>query len=187
MASTGLVDLFVVYQFIRRLATPFKKWKAYETGVIDERGNILVKPNDRNREQNEAFKVFDVMILKLKRLLEKIPFGKTRLASYAAALYLVKEDWESKTEQEILSESNDKLADYIKLYKLEDFGRMMEEMPTMNAGSGNIAGMGYGGPNDVKVTKKKQKSYKQMNKIEAEKYHSGVKSYVNQRFQNWMV
>lgn len=187
MAATGVVDLFVVYQFIRRLATPFKKWQAYKTGVIDERGEILVKEVDRTIEQQRSFKIFDVMILKLKRILEKIPFGKTRLASYAAALYLVKEGWENKSETEILSESNDGLADYIKLFKLEDFGKMMEEMPTMNAGSGNIAGMGYNGADDVKVSKKKQKSYKQMNKVEAEKYHTGVKTYVNQRFQNWMV
>ena len=43
MASTGVVDLSVVYQFIRRLATPFIKWEAYKTGVINERGDIILK------------------------------------------------------------------------------------------------------------------------------------------------
>ena len=100
MARTGAVDLFVVYQFIRRLATPFNKWEAYKTGVIDDRGNIKVKPKDRDQKQNQSFKVFDVMILKLKRILEKIPFGRTKLASYAAALYLIKENWEEKDEQQ---------------------------------------------------------------------------------------
>ncbi len=32
------------------------------------------------------------MILKLKRVLEKLPFGKNKLASYAAALFLLKEE-----------------------------------------------------------------------------------------------
>ena len=117
MASTSVVDLFVVYQFIRRLATPFNKWDAYKKGVIDERGNIILKPNERDRQQKDSFKIFDVMILKLKRLLEKIPGGKTRLASYAAALYLVKEDWEHKTEEQVLLESNEQYLDYIRLYK----------------------------------------------------------------------
>ena len=76
MASTSVVDLFVVYQFIKRLATPFNKWDAYKSGVIDERGNILVKPGMRDKKQLDSFKIFDVMILKLKRLLEKIPGGK---------------------------------------------------------------------------------------------------------------
>ena len=72
MARTSAVDMFVVYQFIRRLATPFKKWEGYKTGVIDDKGNILVKPKDRTPAQNRSFKVFDVMILKLKKLLESI-------------------------------------------------------------------------------------------------------------------
>lgn len=187
MASTSAVDLFVVYQFIKRLATPFNKWAAFTSGVIDERGNIVVPPNERSTEQQKTFKIFDVMILKLKRLLEKLPFGKTRLASYAAALYLVKEDWENKSEQQILNESNQQFADYIRLYRLENYTSMLDEMPTMSAGSGAIAGMGVGGPDDVKVPQTKRLKYKFKNKQEAEDYHSGLKSYINQRFQNWMV
>lgn len=183
MASTGVVDLFVVYQFIKRLATPFNKWDAYKTGVIDERGNILIKPGMRDKPQLDSFKIFDVMILKLKRLLEKIPGGKTRLASYAAALYLVKEDWESKTEQEILTESNDAYVDYIRLYRLDNYKRALEEMPTNAAGSGNVAGMGVNGPDDVKVSKT---SYKKKNKKDAEDYHAGIKAYINQRFNGVM-
>jgi len=187
MASTSAIDLFVVYQFIKRLATPFNKWAAYETGVIDERGNIIVPSSQRDIPQQKSFKVFDVMILKLKRLLEKLPFGKTRLASYAAALYLVKEDWENKTEQQILSESNEHFADYIRLYRLENYSRMLDEMPTVSAGSGAVAGMGVNGPDDVKVTNTKRLKYKLKNKQEAEDYHAGLKTYINQRFQNWMV
>ena len=180
MARTSAVDLFVVYQFIRRLATPFKKWDAYKTGVIDDRGEILIKPRDRDANQNNSFKVFDVMVLKLKRLLEKIPGGKTRLASYAAALWLIKEDWENKTEEEILSENNDSYIDYLRLYKLENYGKMLEDAPTNSAGAGAIAGMGYNGINDIKV--KKKKKYKIQNRLDAEQYHQGVKAYVNQKF-----
>lgn len=183
MARTGAVDLFVVYQFIRRLATPFNKWEAYKTGVIDDRGNIKVKPRDRDAKQNQSFKVFDVMILKLKRILEKIPFGRTKLASYAAALYLVKENWEEKDEQQILSESSEDFADYIRIYRLENYKKAIdEEMPTNSAGAGNVAGMGIGGPNDVKVTRKARKKYKEQNKIDAANYHGGIQHYVNQRF-----
>ena len=186
MARTSAVDLFVVYQFIRRLATPFNKWDAYKSGVIDERGNIITPKNKRDSQQNKSFQVFDVMILKLRRILEKIPFGKTRLASYASALYLVKEDWESMTEGEILTESDDKIIDYIRLYRLENYGKMLEDAPTNSAGAGNIAGMGYNGPNDVKVSPKGKKKYKLQNKIDAENYHSGVKAYINQKFNGLM-
>ena len=182
MARTSAVDMFVVYQFIRRLATPFNKWDAYKTGVIDDRGNIKVKPKDRTPEQRRSFKVFDVMITKLKRLLEKIPGGRSRLASYAAALYLIKEDWGSKTEQQILSESNQDFTDYIRIYRLDNYKRALEEMPTNSMGAGNIAGAGVNGPDDVKMTKKARKRYKTQNKIDAANYHGGLQHYVNMRF-----
>ena len=33
-----IVDLFLVFQFIKRLSTPFKEWDAYKLGIIDETG-----------------------------------------------------------------------------------------------------------------------------------------------------
>jgi hypothetical protein len=88
-----VVDLYLVYSFIKRLITPFDKWEAYKEGVIDEKGNILVKRKDFTRiAQRQSFGIFDQMILNLKKLLAKLPFGSTRLASYAAALWLIKEE-----------------------------------------------------------------------------------------------
>ena len=182
MAKTSAVDMFVVYQFIRRLATPFNKWDAYKTGVIDDRGNIKVKPRDRTPAQNRSFKVFDVMILKLKKIMEKVPFGRSRLASYAAALYLIKEEWDQKTEEQILSESAEDFTDYIRIYRLDNYKRALEEMPTNAMGSGAIAGGGVNGPDDVKMAKKARKKYKTQNKIDAANYHGGLQHYVNMRF-----
>ena len=174
--------MFMIYQFIKRLATPFNKWEAFKTGVIDARGNIKIIERRRTTKQKQSFKIFDLLVLRLKKLLEKIPGGKTRLASYAAALMLIKEDWENKTEQEILHESNDTFIDYLRLYKLDTYNRALEEMPTVNMGSGNIAGGGVNGPDDVKVAKKARKQYKQQNKEDAENYHMGIQTYVNQKF-----
>ena len=103
-----LVDLYVVYRILRKLTTPFDKWDAYKTGVIDASGNILKKSKDRltNVEQ-KSFNKFDLMILKLKKLLEKLPGGKTKFASYAAALLLIKEGEEIGDNDELLSERLD--------------------------------------------------------------------------------
>lgn len=157
-----IVDLFLVYQFIRRLATPFDKWEAYKLGIIDEKGNILIKKKDYTKaEQRKAFGVFDLMILKLKRLLAKVPGGSTRLASYAAALYLIKE-WnhfskesmltENVTEEELeksLSIFNDRYVNYIQLAenvnkKINTKPELEEEIPLNSVGSGNIAGFDAG-------------------------------------------
>jgi len=50
-----VVDLFLVYQFIRRLATPFDKWDAYKEGIIDDKGKVLIKKKDfTNSRQRKA-------------------------------------------------------------------------------------------------------------------------------------
>jgi len=87
-----VVDLFLVYQFIRRLATPFEKWDAYKEGIIDKNGKVLIKSKDLNtKKQRAAWRIFDRMIANLKKLLAKVPGGSSKLASYAAALFLIRE------------------------------------------------------------------------------------------------
>jgi hypothetical protein len=99
-----IVDLFLVYQFIRRLVTPFKEWDAYKLGIIDDKGNVLIKKkNFKNAQQTKAFGIFDRLVLNLKKLLEKVPGGSSRLASYAAALWLIKEH-KYFTENSLLTE-----------------------------------------------------------------------------------
>ena len=94
----NLVDLYLVYRILRLFTTPFAEWDAYKSGVIDAEGNIIVDSDKRTPAQDDSFTKFDLLILKLKRVLEKLPFGKTRLASYAAALFLLKEEKNIKEE-----------------------------------------------------------------------------------------
>ena len=121
-----IVDLFLVYQFIRRLATPFNKWDAFKQGIIDDKGQILIKKKDRDATQKKAFGVFDVMVTNIKKLLAKVPGGGSKLASYAAALFLIKE-YNAFSDESILNEDltdeqleeslllfNDRYVNYIK-------------------------------------------------------------------------
>lgn len=112
-----VVDLFLVYQFIRRLATPFNKWKAYDLGVIDDKGEVLIKKKDRDSTQRKAWGIFDRMIANLKKLLAKVPGGGSKLASYAAALYLIKE-WNHFSDESMLNEdiSDEQLDESILLF-----------------------------------------------------------------------
>ena len=45
----------------------------------------------------------------------------------------------------------------------------------MNAGDGNVAGLGVNGPDDVKV-KKKKKDYKMQNRVDAVKINAQYQS-----------
>jgi len=164
--ATGVMDLYKVYEFLKRLATPFEKWPAYKEGIIDKEGNILIKKNDRNTlDQKKAFQIFDLMVLKLKKLVGKIPGGKTKIANYAAALWLIKEgvDWDDKTEEDVLNEDiSERFLEYVHEVnnrKFETFYKTVsnEEAPANAAGSGAVAGMGANGPSDVKVTSRTTK------------------------------
>lgn len=108
------VDVFILYSIIRRLSTPFKKWKMYELGVIDEEGNFLVDKAQRTKEQLNSYSYFDILILNLKKMLAKLPGGSTRIASFAAALYLIREGYHVTNDKQvkILVENFD-LEDYI--------------------------------------------------------------------------
>ena len=85
----GAVDLFITYKFIRLLTTKWNKTDAYKEGVIDAKGKLLVKGADQTSAQKKAYTVFDKLVFNLKRILEKVPFGKSQIASYAAALFLL--------------------------------------------------------------------------------------------------
>jgi hypothetical protein len=89
--AKGVVDLAAIYMFLKRLVTPFEQWDAYKTGLIDKDGKVIVDKADRTPEQIKSFGYFDRLVANLKKLLGKIPGGKTRIASFAAALLLLRE------------------------------------------------------------------------------------------------
>ena len=159
-----LVDLFLVYQMIKRLATPFEKWDAYELGIIDDKGMPLKKRKDLlTVKERDAWGLYDVMIAKIKRLIEKVPGGATRLGSYAAALWLIKEG-KNHTDAEMLNEETlyKELEDYIRY--VEENYEFDEDAPTNAVGGGAIAGLGVGPDGEPGLTKKQMDKYKKKNK-----------------------
>ena len=91
MASTA-IDAFITFRFLKLLVTPFNKTEAYKLGIIDERGKVLKKYRTLERiEERQAYTILHRLVFNIKKLIEKVPGGKSRLASYAAALFLIKE------------------------------------------------------------------------------------------------
>jgi hypothetical protein len=85
-------DLFYTYKFIRLLTTPWKDTAAFELGIIDNNGKLLTKPSDfKTNEQKDAYTFFDRLVFNIKRLLEKVPGGSSKIATYGAALFLLRE------------------------------------------------------------------------------------------------
>ena len=93
------IDSLIVFRFLKLLVTPFDETKAYELGIIDERGNNLRKANKLNtEEERESYTILHRLVFNIKKLIEKVPGGKTKLGSYAAALFLIKEHTKDKLE-----------------------------------------------------------------------------------------
>jgi len=98
-------DLVYTFRFLTLLTTPFDKSKAFESGIIDADGKRNKDFNTNTIEDRDAFKNFYTpfhrLVFNVKRLMAKAPGGKTRVASYAAALYLIKENY-NVSEKKIL-------------------------------------------------------------------------------------
>ena len=143
--AKGVVDLFLIYQFIKRLVTPFNKWDAYKAGVIDQDGKVILPKKDRTPEQNKSWGYYDIMIANLKKLLAKVPGGRTRLASYAAALLLLREqDERFLNDASYLYEELEKEMKMLRENSSKDFSdlrTMMEDAPA-NATGAAVAGTG---------------------------------------------
>ena len=88
------IDLFVTYRFLKLLVTPWKKQEAYKLGIIDANGKSLKKSRDLGLEsEREAFTLLHRLVFNCKRIMSKIPFVRSQLGTYAAALFLLKEHY----------------------------------------------------------------------------------------------
>ena len=88
------IDLFVTYRFLKLLVTPWKKQEAYKLGIIDDKGKNLIKSRDFEREdQRTAFTLLHRLVFNCKRIMQKIPFVRSQLGTYATALFLLKEHY----------------------------------------------------------------------------------------------
>ena len=102
----GAMNLYFIYKFLRILTTPWESTDAFKLGIVNEKGKILKKHRKLKLDkEKEAYTLMHRLVWKLKRLMEKIPFGKSRLASYAAALWLIKEEKSFHGNDEELQES----------------------------------------------------------------------------------
>lgn len=86
------------------LTTPFEKTQAFKFGYIDKKGKRITHLPDPNnpavKKENKPFTSAEKasltplhrLVFNLKKIIEKIPFGKSQFASYAIALALLKEE-----------------------------------------------------------------------------------------------
>ena len=126
-------DVYYTFKFIKTLVTKWEDMPAYELGIIDENGKyIWDKSKQMSSEEKDAYTVFHRLVFNIKRLLEKVPFGRTRLASYAAALFLLREQTGMTEEQ--LADALDEAGIDIDSFLPEETQWNIQEDSTLSPG-----------------------------------------------------
>ena len=103
------VDLFVTYRFIKLLTTPFDKTEAFKLGIIDENGNrIMPDPVGGVRQtkpatlgttaEKNAYTILHKLIFNIKKIFSKVPGLRTKVGTYAAALFLLKDTFKESVD-----------------------------------------------------------------------------------------
>lgn len=172
-------DLLLAYNFIKRLVTPFDETDAFKLGVIDERGKKIKNPE--NAKEELAFSTFNRLIFNIKKIVERLPGGKSKLASYGAALFLIKESANPKdhyTDEEIMQALEENM-DYLAKHDKKTLKSLLEDAPaTSTAG---VAGTGDD-PTVVIDPKKKKKKEVMIDRDGRKKeMRSYIKSYLVRR------
>ena len=105
------IDLFVTYRFIKLLVTPFEKTEAFKLGIIDKTGNRIMPPRDpvthikptkpeklRTSEERNSYTILHKLVFNIKKIFGKVPGLRTKLGTYAAALFLLKDTFKESVD-----------------------------------------------------------------------------------------
>ncbi|MFK5882850.1 MAG: hypothetical protein QM489_00765 [Candidatus Izemoplasma sp.] len=89
--NRGLAVVFTI-SFIKWLNKPFEEWPSFESGLINRDGKVLRKAE--NAAERKMMGPFSNLIRNLKRLLLKIPGGRSKFATALTTIALLKESHE---------------------------------------------------------------------------------------------
>ena len=119
------IDLFVTYRFLKLLTTPFNKTDAFKFGIIDKDGNRIKKEDGsvevlRTPDEKGAYTILHKLIFNIKKLFAKVPGLRTKVGTYAAALFLLKDTFKEHVEDPDIFEKE--FMKYLKEegYELDD-------------------------------------------------------------------
>ena len=121
------IDLFVTYRFLKLLTTPFDKQDAYKLGIIDKDGNRKIgkpipgikvsKPDPlTTSEEKAAYTILHKLIFNIKKIFQKVPGLNTKVGTYAAALFLLKDTFKESVDDPDMFEK-----EFIKYLKEEGY------------------------------------------------------------------
>jgi len=127
------IDLFVTYRFLKLLTTPFSKMDAFKYGIIDKDGNRIKKENSdevavdlTTSQLKNSYTILHKLVFNIKKIFAKIPGLRTKVGTYAAALFLLKDTFKESVEHPDVFEKE--FIKFLKEKNVELDGEISEEV-----------------------------------------------------------
>ena len=94
-----VIDALIAYRLLKLLVTPFNKTKAFQLGIVDEKGKVLIKakefqkafPPNKREEAKKSYTLLIRFVFNLKRILSKIGIRGALGSAAAAAIAFFRE------------------------------------------------------------------------------------------------
>ena len=127
------IDLFVTYRFLRLLTTPFEDTDAFKFGIIDEKGNRIKKKGSTKpevelatSELKNSYTILHKLVFNIKKIFNKVPGLRTKVGTYAAALFLLKDTFKESVDDPDMFEKE--FIKYLKENDIELDNEISEEV-----------------------------------------------------------
>ena len=127
------IDLFVRYRFLRLLTTPFEDTDAFKLGIIDENGNRIKLPKSTKpavelstSELKNSYTILHKLVFNIKKIFAKVPGLRTKVGTYAAALFLLKDTFKESVDDPDMFEKE--FVKYLKENDIEFDDEISEEV-----------------------------------------------------------
>lgn len=157
MSST--FDNLLAYKILSLLVQPFNETDAYKLGIIDDKGkNLISSAKFTKQEQKDAYNYLTKLVFNLKKMINRVPGGESKLKNIMAGYFLVKECIEKEDLSFITEENFMNLVDFYEHNTPLEERLMYEEVVANN--TANVSGL----KKDDVAVKLKPKSILRRNK-----------------------
>lgn len=93
--GSRIIDNVIAYKVLRMLITNFDNTEAFKLGIIDASGKTLRKSNQFTTDaERNAYNYLTRLVFNMKKLINKLG-GENQLKSMAAAIWLIKETYQT--------------------------------------------------------------------------------------------
>lgn len=153
-----VIDNLIAYRVLSMLVKPFDQTDAFKQGIVDAQGHVLIKASDlKTQEQKAAYNYLTRLVFNLKRLINKLPGGDTKLKNLVAAFFLIREAMESRK----INISEDRFDEIVTLvnegYVFAEEQLIVEDFLLVEDAPANATGSGVS--TDAPVIKRKPKRF----------------------------